>query len=281
MSSILKALKRIEGQPPPPEAFPALPESVDAKQAVNSTARKRWRLRRITMLGLVLLIIVIGAVVVFQNRKYLISKIFPIGPPTTNQQKGPEDGEKSKIFSAKIPPPTVKPASKKIESKPSPRPAIKTVAPGQKSKKPRTTSRSTKSSGKARKQTATSMPTVSSRHPQSATTVQKPAPKPASREKFRPSKKSIAGKRTASSKPGVRARKTTKAPTYAKLTDSNIKLQALAWSSDAARRMAVINGRIVREGESMDGYQINQIRQEDVVVSDGRQSWSLEFGLKQ
>lgn len=45
--------------------------------------------------------------------------------------------------------------------------------------------------------------------------------------------------------------------------------------------MAVINGRIVREGESMDGYQINQIRQEDVVVSDDRQSWSLEFGLKQ
>ncbi len=31
----------------------------------------------------------------------------------------------------------------------------------------------------------------------------------------------------------------------------------------------------------MEGYQINQIRQEDVVVSDGRQSWSLEFGLKQ
>jgi hypothetical protein len=45
--------------------------------------------------------------------------------------------------------------------------------------------------------------------------------------------------------------------------------------------MAVINGRIVREGESADGYQINQIRQEDVVVSDGRQSWSLEFGLQQ
>ena len=45
--------------------------------------------------------------------------------------------------------------------------------------------------------------------------------------------------------------------------------------------MAVINGRIVREGESTDGYQINQIRQEDVVVSDGTQAWSLEFGLKQ
>ena len=59
-----------------------------------------------------------------------------------------------------------------------------------------------------------------------------------------------------------------------------MKLQALAWSKDAARRMAVINGRIVREGESMEGYQIKQIREEDVVVSDGKQSWQLEFGLK-
>ncbi|MBW2582335.1 MAG: general secretion pathway protein GspB [Deltaproteobacteria bacterium] len=65
------------------------------------------------------------------------------------------------------------------------------------------------------------------------------------------------------------------------MNDSKLKLQALAWSSDAARRMAVINGRIVREGESVDGYQIDQIRREDVIVSDGRQSWSLEFGLKQ
>lgn len=124
------------------------------------------------------------------------------------------------------------------------------------------------------------MPAVASQHSLSASTDQKPAPKPAAREKFRPSKKSIAGKRAAANKPPVAARKTDKAPTYAKLADSSLKLQALAWSSDAARRMAVINGRIVREGESMDGYQINQIRQEDVVVSDGRQSWRLEFGLK-
>ena len=102
-----------------------------------------------------------------------------------------------------------------------------------------------------------------------------------SRPKLTPSKKSIAGKRTASSKVAAAAPRKRKTRTYAKLNDPKIKLQALAWSSDAARRMAVINGRIVREGESMEGYQINQIRQEDVVVSDGRQSWSLEFGLKQ
>jgi hypothetical protein len=106
-------------------------------------------------------------------------------------------------------------------------------------------------------------------------------PKPTSRQKLTPSKKSIAGKRSTARKPAAAAPKKRNIRTYARLNDAKIKLQALAWSSDAARRMAVINGRIVREGESMDGYQINQIRQEDVIVSDGRQSWRLEFGLKQ
>jgi hypothetical protein len=281
LSSILKALKRIEGKSPPPEAFPGLPESVDAKRAVSSTARRRSRLRRLIAVCLVLLIIVIAAVMVFQNRKYLIAKIFPAGPPTNHQQKVPQNGKKSKIFSAKIPPSTVKPASPNSDPKRLPRPTTKTVAPEQKLKEFRTINRYTESSDRDRKQNAASMPAVSSQHPPGAPTDQKPTPQPAAREKFRPSKKSIAGKRAAASKPAVAAGKTEKTPTYAKLADSSLKLQALAWSSDAARRMAVINGRIVREGESMDGYQINQIRQEDVVVSDGRQSWRLEFGLKQ
>ena len=285
MSSILKALKRIEGQSPPPEAFPALPESVDAKKVVNSTARKRWRLRRVMSVGLVLLIVVIATVTVFRYRKYLFSKISPAAPPATHLPKGQADGEKSKIFRAKIPMTAVKRPSKKTESKPSTRPAIKTVAPEQTSKKPSSIDRSAQTRMNVDEQASKSRPAASSRHPQSAAATDKPDPKPSARKKFTPSKKSIAGKRSASRKPAVAARKTTKARTkartYAKLADAKIKLQALAWSSDATRRMAVINGRIVREGESMDGYQINQIRQDDVVVSDGRQSWRLEFGLKQ
>jgi hypothetical protein len=71
------------------------------------------------------------------------------------------------------------------------------------------------------------------------------------------------------------------ADAYDRIDDSTLKLQALAWFDDASKRMAVINDRIVREGESVDGYQITQIRQEDVVVSDGSKSWLLKFDLKQ
>lgn len=157
----------------------------------------------------------------------------------------------------------------------------KTVAPGQKTKKFRANTRSPESRAVVGQQPLKTLPAISGKQPPGGATINKPAPRQSSGKKFTPSKKSIAGKQIASSQPAAKAPKTRMAKTYAKLNDSKIKLQALAWSSDAAKRMAVINGRIVREGESMDGYQINQIRQEDVVVSDDGQSWSLEFGLKQ
>lgn len=279
MSSILKALKRIEGQPPP-ETFPSLPQSVDAKQAVNTNARKRWRLRRVITVSLVLLIIVITAVVVFQQRKLITAKIFSPPPAATHQQKNQAAGEESKMFRAKIQPATVRQAPKKSAPPGSARPPDKTVAPGQKTKQTRTINRSTPSRVKDEGQSTGSMPAVASQQPPNRAIQNKPAPTTSPPEKYTPSKKSIAGKRSASSKPAAAAVRKTKPITYAKLADSNIKLQALAWSKDAARRMAVINGRIVREGESMEGYQIKQIREEDVVVSDGKQSWQLEFGLK-
>ena len=67
---------------------------------------------------------------------------------------------------------------------------------------------------------------------------------------------------------------------YRRLADDKLKLQAIAWSKSAAQRIAVINGHVVREGESVEGFSVNQIRQEDVIVNDGSESWQLEFSLK-
>ncbi|MBW2705043.1 MAG: general secretion pathway protein GspB [Deltaproteobacteria bacterium] len=281
MSSILKALKRIEGQSPPPKSFPALPDSADAKQAVNSNAGRRWLRRRFITVGLVLLVIVGIAVIVYQRRHFLTSKIFPAGSPATEQKKNNAALEKSKIFRAKIPSTTVKQAPRRPAP---PRPArqqTKSLTARQKTQKFKTNTNTSRSRAPAGQSTSQTRPAPSSKGLQNRAAGKTLTPQKSSRQKLTPSKNSIAGKRTASRKPAAAAPKNRETRTYAKLNDSKIKLQALAWSSDAARRMAVINGRIVREGESMDGYQINQIRQEDVVVSDGRQSWSLEFGLKQ
>jgi hypothetical protein len=67
---------------------------------------------------------------------------------------------------------------------------------------------------------------------------------------------------------------------YRRLDDSKLDLQAIAWSKEASQRLAVINGHIVREGESVEGFLVNQIRQDTVIVNDGTASWQLEFGLK-
>lgn len=265
MSSILKALKRIEGQPPPPRSFPALPESVDAKQAVNSGTRRRWLLRRLIIAGLVLLILVGTVVILYQKRQVVTSKLFPAQSPATRQAKTGEAGKKSKIFTAKIPSTTAKEPSDRTEPSRRARPQTKSLVAGQ------------PATGKG--------PAVTSTQQQRRGIRPEAARQPPPRQTLTPSKKSIAGKRAVSRKPSGAETATPKnsraIKSYARLNDSNIQLQALAWSADAAKRMAVINGRIVREGESMDGYQINQIRQEDVVVSNGGQFWSLEFGLRQ
>ena len=77
-----------------------------------------------------------------------------------------------------------------------------------------------------------------------------------------------------------RSKTTLTARSYPRFDNDKLKLQAIAYSKVAAQRIAVINDRIVREGESVEGFSINQIRPENVVVSDGTQSWQLEFGLR-
>jgi hypothetical protein len=65
-----------------------------------------------------------------------------------------------------------------------------------------------------------------------------------------------------------------------RLDNSKLKVMAIAWYTDPARRIAVINGSMVKEGESVEGYKVSQIRKDDVIVSDGSRSWRVEFGLK-
>ena len=101
---------------------------------------------------------------------------------------------------------------------------------------------------------------------------------------LQPRRKAAARKITRATAPAtkVKSRIQTKPKvTYDRFDDADLTLQALAWADDAARRMVVINGQIVHEGESVDGYQILKIRENDVIVNQGGKSWRLEFGLQQ
>lgn len=65
-----------------------------------------------------------------------------------------------------------------------------------------------------------------------------------------------------------------------RLDESKLKVMAIAWASDPSRRLAVVNGHIVKEGESVEGFSVTQIRKDDIIVNDGGQSWRVELNLK-
>ena len=62
--------------------------------------------------------------------------------------------------------------------------------------------------------------------------------------------------------------------------ETSLELQAIAWSDDTNRRIAVINGRILREGGSIEGVSIVRINQDDVVFKKGGEAWKQVFRLK-
>jgi hypothetical protein len=62
-----------------------------------------------------------------------------------------------------------------------------------------------------------------------------------------------------------------------KLNDPDMKLQAVTWSRVPQKRIAVINNRILREGDMVSGYLIISINQDDVVISRGGKKWKFFF----
>jgi len=65
-----------------------------------------------------------------------------------------------------------------------------------------------------------------------------------------------------------------------RLNEPGMKLQAITWSRMPQKRIAVINNRIVREGESVAGYLVSTINQDDVLLSREGKKWRLQFRIK-
>jgi hypothetical protein len=60
---------------------------------------------------------------------------------------------------------------------------------------------------------------------------------------------------------------------------TEIEIQAIAWSKNPISRLAVINGLILREGESIDNVMVVNIDKDGVVFEKGGQKWKQLFGL--
>ena len=108
MSSILKALKRIEENSPPPQTHPALQGPVASKPEPNLNIRKRPR--RNVYLFLMLLLVAIVAVMLFSQRRLIISKMMSVLSSESPIARDETDSSRPNVHRAKIPRTSAKPA---------------------------------------------------------------------------------------------------------------------------------------------------------------------------
>ena len=262
MSSILKALKKIEESAPPEESF-------NPTQAFNPHTvfwqrhRGRWITSKIIYMGLAAVVVLAAGILI---RGWMSGEADPrSGKPVTAAAGSAPAGVDA--FRAKLP--DGKTAA--------PSPPVAVPSP----------------SGQAGSVAAPAPPPADAPE---VTAAQRPAPtaqaaKPAVRALPKETPQAPPAERTpASPQRAASARETpptgrppaARAPedNLSRLDDSKLKVMAIAWHGQATRRIAVINGHIVKEGESVDGYTITQIRKDDVIVNDGSRSWRVQFALK-
>ncbi|MGD8493012.1 MAG: hypothetical protein PVI38_04750 [Desulfobacterales bacterium] len=272
MSTILKALKRIDQSTPPPDDLQSGPSIIDTKKAVRGRLFRIWLQRKAVVALIVAVVVIAAGWLIYNQKDRLISKI--------GSQRQPE---KPPVFQAKIEPPPRQPERTEPQqtAPPNRQPTSGSTEAGRDrdtAEQPSaTTSRSPSEQQNLTHQMTISKPQV--RAPESTSSAE-------SNISSSPEAKAEDSGQRKSRPPAIAPAKKSKpravpAPrSYPRLDNAKLKLQAIAWSNVSAERIAVINDRIVREGESVEGYSVNQIRQEDVVVNDGSQSWQLEFGLR-
>ncbi len=93
-----------------------------------------------------------------------------------------------------------------------------------------------------------------------------------------------AREKTAAGKSSEKSGQNTKADRFASMpvkrsNQTQIEVQAIAWANDPKSRLAVINGRILREGESIDNVIVMHIGKDAVVFKKGEEGWKQMFGF--
>jgi hypothetical protein len=282
LSTILKALKQVD-QTAPPEDIQSWPPKIDTKETVK-TRVKKIRLNRNVYLAILLALIIMTAGWLAYSQKHLLLGKISSGRTSENDKlTSSVASEKGRIYQAKIYPPS-----------------SNQTASSAKKDSPSNMGNKRAGSNDEPKQTVTDkqsralpkLPVGQNTNKNQNITL---SHKTGSPPKSAPSKSRIPGSQKVDPNKTVRNQtrssvalptKKAKSPlkqvsrSYRRLDESKLKLQAIAWSNDASQRIAVINDHIVREGESIEGFFVTQIRQDDIIVNDGTESWRLEFRLK-
>ena len=282
MSTILKALKQVD-QTAPPEDSQTWPPQIDTKKTIRTRVEKIRLDRKISITIFLLLIIVAAGWLVYTQKDRLLAKLPSDRALEKDQLSSTAAPPKAPIYKAKIHPTAskrpAKPAKKDFPSNRGNQRAGLKYSPKQpvSDKRPQPFAQTPVQKNIAKNERV-SVPINPGSTP-------KPVPSKSqiSRSQIVDPKKPVRNQSRASVPPSTKKIKSTPKPasrSYQRLKDSKLKLQAIAWSDDPAQRIAVINNHVVREGESVEGFSVTQIRPDDIIVNDGSESWRLEFGLK-
>jgi hypothetical protein len=222
LSSILKALKKLESETTEFSEEPFLPQKIDRKRAFGQRAKESWLYERLLSVSICTVILVLGAWFFFNRETLLVAKRSPQTPPIeTPARPGAASSD---------PLPRATPLS-----------AAQTTAPLE---------------------------------------IPMAAPEGMPSEPISPpiEKASVAEPQGSSAIP-VEAQRVSEPPAT-QIPPSNLKLEAIVWSTKAESRFAVINGRIVRAGGVVDGIVVTEIGRDYVSLRSGRQDWKMEFRLE-
>ena len=264
MSSILRALKKLESDPRHLEETPLL----DSKFVPLADRGPQKTPAGLIMMvfggGIVCGLVILAGWWLFSEKTGSSS----IGPPEVSQQ----GLQQSEII-------PVRPRNAEIPERPAPalapaKPAADIGAP------PKTAAQVPEAS-------PVEMPQLSSpaiKHREVIKPVAEPAPESAAPKPSAPGPET--NEQIAAQEVAVAVTKAPEAALIKKeieipaLNDPGMKLQAITWSKDRQKRIVVINNRILRQGETVSGYRIDTINQDDVIINDAGEKWKLVFRIK-
>lgn len=228
MSSILKALKKLENEGSQRAEDPATPKKLDTKKAINKRVKGTWLFYKFFSILFVVIVLLIGGGLILSQKSFLMKKFFP--------GTAPPEPLKEEIKGASLP------VQKKV----------------------------TKATMPKKLNTATA---------KSANLAVKAAPGLSSSTKKVSTSKAVEQSEPSVIKGGKPLKIKGSIPKK-QIDESRFKLEAIVWSNNPKSRFAVINGRIVRAGGSIEEMSVISIDRDYVALQTDDIDWELRFTIE-
>jgi hypothetical protein len=287
VSSILKALKKLEKEVPQQDEAVSWPQKIDTKKAISKHTKGATIFKK-SMFVFFAAVLLAAGVWLFFSQKPLWMKKFFAGVAFFNQND--EEGKTASVqVRKKVAKDSVPVSRRGIIEKKMPRSstskisrpdsAEKDTGPAKKSAEPLPVKKEVdrKMSVQVRKATENTLKPVSGEETGIGERVTIPETKTSSPGLDQ--RKTPALRKAEKPGPGEMA-EDKKFLTAKIMDDSKVELQAIAWSIDPKERIAVISGRVVREGATIEGFTITRIGKDEVFVMEGNEIRKLVFTIK-